>query len=141
MLITVSRSCYSGSMSSSRTKKTKPHSLRWVVESLTEEPSYLEKPMFGCQAIYLHGRLVLALSSGEEPWNGLLIPTDHQFHNSILKDFKDAVQHPVLKKWLYLPEASEDFETVAQDVVEAIRIGDLRFGVEPKERKPRQKRT
>lgn len=103
-----------------------------------DEASYLQKSMFGCQAVYLHGRLVLALSSGEEPWNGLLIPTDHQFHASILKDFTGVVRHRVLKKWLYLPEASEEFEAVATDIVEAIRMSDHRFGVEPKERK-RQK--
>jgi len=99
-----------------------------------EEPSYLEKPMFGCLAVYLHGRLMLVLASGEEPWNGLLIPTEHQFHNSIKKDFNGVVQHPVLKKWLYLSEASEDFETVASDIVDAVRMNDLRFGVEPQER-------
>ena len=114
--------------------KKKEYPLRWVVESLEEERSYFEKTMFGCLAVYLHGRLSLLLTSGEEPWNGLLIPTDHQFHESILKDFKDVVQHSVLKKWLYLAESSENFEAVAQDIVETIRINDLRFGVEPKER-------
>jgi hypothetical protein len=114
-------------------KKPKTHPLLWVVEPLIEEPSYLEKPMFGCLAIYLRGRLMLVLASREEPWNGLLIPTDHQFHDSIIKDFRDVVQHSVLKKWLYLPEATEDFETVASDIVEAVRMNDLRFGVEPKE--------
>ena len=98
-----------------------------------EEPSYLEKPMFGCLAIYLHGRLTLVLASGEEPWDGLLIPTEHQFHDAIVKEFRDVVQHSVLKKWLYLPEATEDFETVASDIVEAVRMNDQRFGVEPKE--------
>jgi hypothetical protein len=34
-----------------------------------------------------------------------------------------------------LPEASEDFESVASDIGETIRINDQRFGVEPKERK------
>jgi hypothetical protein len=97
--------------------------------------------MFGCLAIYMHGRLSLLLSSGEEPWNGLLIPTDHQFHESIRQDFSNVIQHPVLKKWLYLPEASEDFETIASEIVEAVRMNDQRFGVEPKERvKKRPKR-
>lgn len=116
-------------------KKTKQHPLLWVVESIMEEPSYLERAWFGCKAIYLHGLMVLVLCSGEEPWNGLLIPTDHHFHDDILKDFQDVVQHPVLKKWLYLPEASEDFETVASNIIEAIRMNDQRLGVEPKERK------
>ncbi len=107
-------------MPSSKKKLKKQHPLLWVVDSLMEEPSYLEKSMFGCLAIYLHGRLMLVLASGEEPWDGLLIPTEHQFHDAIQKEFSDVVQHSVLKKWLYLPEATEDFETVASDIVEAV---------------------
>jgi len=139
-------------MPSSTKRIKKQHPLSWVVEPLIEESSYVEKPMFGCQAYYLYGRLALVLASKEEPWNGLLIPTDKQFHNSIKKDFKGVVQHPilkefrdvvqhsVLKKWLYLPEATEDFETVASDIVEAMRMNDQRFGVEPKERVLKRKR-
>lgn len=129
-------------MPSSKKKTKKQHPLRWLFEPLMEEPSYLEKPMFGCLACYLHGRLMLVLASGEEPWNGILIPTEHQFHEGIRQDFNDVVQHPVLKKWLYLPEASEDFESLASDIVETVRMNDLRFGVEPKERiSKRSKKT
>ena len=120
--------------------KKKEQPLRWVIESLEDERSYLEKSMFGCLAVYLHGRLSLLLSSGEEPWNGLLIPTDHQFHDSIRQEYQNVIQHPVLKKWLYLPEASEDFESDAQEIVEAIRMNDPRFGVEPKEKVARRKK-
>jgi hypothetical protein len=127
-------------MASQSKKKPKQHTLLWVVEPLMEEPSYLEKPMFGCLAIYLHGRLMLVLASGEEPWDGLLIPTEHQFHDAIQKEFSDVVQHSVLKKWLYLSEATEDFETVASDIVEAVRMNDQRFGVEPQERISKRKR-
>jgi hypothetical protein len=70
----------------------------------------------------------------------LLIPTEKQFHDSIKKDFNGVVQHPVLKKWLYLSDATEDFETVASDIVEAVRMNDQRFGVEPKERISKRKR-
>jgi hypothetical protein len=125
-------------MPSSRKRIKKQHPLSWVVEPLIEEPSYLEKPMFGCQAHYLHGRLALVLASKEEPWNGLLIPTEHQFHNSIKKDFNGVVQHPVLEKWLYLPEATEDFETVASNIVDAVRMSDQRFGVEPHSKRKRK---
>ena len=103
-----------------------------------DEPGYLERPMFGCLAVYLHGRLMLVLASGEEPWNGLLLPTEHRSHASIRGDHKGVVQHPVLKKWLYLSEASEDFEATASEVVEAVRAGDPRFGVEPRERKAKK---
>ena len=121
-------------------KKRKDHRLLWLVESIMDEPSYLERSMFGCLAIYLHGRMVLLLSEGEEPWNGLLIPTEHEHHIPILTEFKDIVQHPVLKKWLYLPENTEDFESVAYDIVHCIEMNDPRFGVEPKERKPKHER-
>jgi hypothetical protein len=73
------------------------------------------------------------LASGTKPRNGLLIPTDHQSHDSIRKDFKTIRQHPVLKEWLYLPEASEDSETVAFDIVEVIRMNAQRSGIESKE--------
>jgi hypothetical protein len=117
-------------------KKRKPHALQWVVEPIEDERSYLERPMFGCLGVYLHGRLCLLLSSGEEPWNGLLIPTDHPYQEAIRQDFPEVVQHPVLKKWLYLPEVSENFELAAQDIVDAIRLNDQRFGVEPAEKRP-----
>jgi len=70
----------------------------------------------------------------------LLIPTEKQFHNSIKKDFNGVVQHPILKKWLYLSEATEYFETAASDIIEAVRMNDLRFGVEPQERISKRKR-
>ena len=125
-------------MTSSR-KKAKLNPLLWVVESLQDEPSYLDRAWFGCRAVYLHGLMVLVLCAGEEPWNGLLIPTHHRFHDDIINDCRGVVRHPVLKKWLYLPEASEDFEADSMDIVERIRNGDHRIGVEPKERKRRKR--
>ena len=118
-------------------KNRTPNPLLWVAEPLMEEPSYVERAWFGCEAVYLHGLLVLVLCSGAEPWNGVLIPTDHEFHDAVMKDFQDVVRHPVLKKWLYLSEDTEDFETTAAEIVEAIQAGDRRFGVEPKEKKRR----
>ncbi len=60
--------------------------------------------------------------------------------HTIRQDYQNVVQHPVLKKWLYLPEASENFESDAQVIVEAIRMNDPRFGVEPKEKIPKKKK-
>lgn len=117
--------------------KKKPNPLLWIAEPLMELPSYIEKPMFGCTAIYLHGRLCLVLASGEEPWNGILIPTNREHHDAISAAFSHVEQHPILKKWLYLPEASETFESDAAGIVDSVRMNDQRFGVEPKERKPR----
>ena len=121
--------------------KTKPHPLLWTVESLMDDTSYLDRAWFGCRAIYLRGLMVLVLCSGEDPWNGLLIPTEKELHQDIMKDFNGLVQHPVLKKWLYLPENHEEFESTAMDLVAAIRLGDQRIGIEPKERGPRKRKS
>ena len=59
-----------------KTKAQRSHPFQWVVEPLAEEPSYIEKAMFGCRGCYLYGRLVLVLAAREEPWNGLLVPTE-----------------------------------------------------------------
>lgn len=126
-------------MASPNKMKPKPNPFPWVVEPLQDEPGYIDKAMFGCRGIYLYGKLMLVLCSGAEPWNGLLIPTDFEFHDSIRKEFKAVKQHPVLKKWLYLHEQQEEFESMAQDIVDAIRMNDQRFGVEPNERKNKKK--
>lgn len=118
--------------------KKSRHPLLWLVEDLMDEPSYFDKAMFGCRAVYLHGRLALVLASGEEPWNGLLLPTEHRFHDAIKEEFRDVAQHPILKKWLYLPQDTEDFESTAAEIVMAVRMNDPRFGVEPKERRSRK---
>ncbi len=123
-------------------KEFKPHPLHWVVESLWDEPSYLEKPMFGCRACYLHGQLVLVLASqDEDPWQGILIPTEKAFQQSLLAEFKELRIHPVLGKWLYLPEDSEEFEETAQRLVDKISRADPRIGVMPKPRKRKRGKT
>lgn len=114
-------------------KGRRAHPLQWVVEPLAEEPSYIEKAMFGCRGCYLHGRLVLVLAArGKEPWSGLLVPTERNHHQSLRRDYKNLIIHPVLKKWLYLPESNDEFEEAACGLVEAILANDPRMGVEPK---------
>lgn len=116
-----------------RTKPRRDHPLQWVVEPLAEEPSFIEKAMFGCKGCYLHGRLVLVLAArGKEPWNGLLVPTERRHHPSLRRDHKSLAIHPVLKKWLYLPESNEEFEESARAIVDSILANDLRIGVESK---------
>ena len=117
-----------------RTRSRRSHPLQWVVEPLVEEPSYIEKAMFGCKGCYLYGRLVLVLAArGKEPWRGLLVPTERRHHKSLCRERKNLATHPVLKKWLYLPESNEDFEESARALVESILANDPRIGVEPKQ--------
>lgn len=125
-----------------RTKARRSHPFQWVVEPLAEEPSYIEKAMFGCKGCYLHGRLVLVLAArGKDPWTGLLVPTDKRHHKSLRRDHKNLIVHPILKKWLYLPESNEDFEEAARALVESILANDPRIGVEPKEKSPSRRRN
>jgi len=114
----------------------KPHPLRWVVEPLQDEPSYLEKEMFGCRGCYLRGRLVLVLASrGKEPWKGLLVPTEKEHHGALQDELPRLGVHPMLEKWLYLPEEKEDFEDTASRLVDLITEEDPRIGVLPRPRK------
>ena len=106
------------------------HRYGGLVDALTEEPSLLVSTMFGCVACYLHGRLVLGLTDRRPPWRGLLVPTAHEHHAALLADVAGLVVHPVLGKWLYLPESVGCFEESADALVTLARRGDPRVGVE-----------
>ena len=108
------------------------HPLGWLFESLENHPGYMRRKMFGCEAAYLNGRLMLVLAAGEEPWNGLLVATGREFHPSLLAQWEQLKPHPVLGKWLYLPQTNPAFDQVATAIVEHVRNGDQRIGVEPK---------
>ncbi len=118
----------------------------WAFEAFDRDPAFSTKPMFGCLAAYLRGRLVMVLT--EEPgdtayrgkdygfdlWDGIMLPTEKSFHESLRKDFDGLRPHPVLGKWLFLPAAHPRFETQARGIGERIAQNDPRFGVEPKVR-------
>ena len=87
--------------------------------------------MFGAQACYLNGLLVLVLSDKEEPWRGVLVPCEREQHAAITREFPALAPHPVLPKWLYLPESCATFERDAQAIVARIRQLDPRFGIVP----------
>lgn len=115
-----------------------PHPLLWLADPLQDDPSYLDKAMFGCRAVHFGGRLVLALAWKEEPWRGVLVPTEREHQPSLIAEFPSLVPHPVLSKWLYLSERTESFESDAARLVTLIRRLDPRIGVLPgsRSRKP-----
>lgn len=114
------------------------HPLGWLLEPLEDHSTYMRRKMFGCEAAYLNGRLMLVLASTEEPWNGMLVATGHEFHGALQAEWPQLKPHPVLGKWLYLSQNYPDFDRVAQAVVKCVRLGDTRIGVEPKPRKRRR---
>lgn len=110
------------------------HRHAWLWEPLLEDPTTVVRSMFGTKALYVHGRLTLCFAIGEEPWRGVLVCTDHPHHPFLVAEHRALIPHPLLPKWLYLPEADPAFETVAQRLVRQVRHRDPRIGVEPKPR-------
>lgn len=111
------------------------HPLDWLLEPLESHPGYFRRKMFGCEAAYLNGRLMLVLAAGEEPWNGLLIATAREQHPALQAQWNALRPHPVLGKWLYLPQDNDAFDTTAAAIVERVLHGDPRIGVAPRPRK------
>jgi hypothetical protein len=110
-----------------KARRVHPHA--WLWEPLETDPTFVLAAMFGTKAVYLDGRLVLCFSPREEPWRGILVCTERGNHASL---------HPILPKWLYLPESADDFEGVAAQLVELARVRDPRIGVAPGPRKRRR---
>ena len=116
--------------------KAKPvHPHHWLWEALEDDPGFVLKPMFGGKSLYLDGNLRLYFSAKEEPWRGMLVCTEREHHPALQKEFPVLAPHPVLPKWLYLPEETESFERTAVRLVALARRRDPRIGVAPKPKK------
>jgi hypothetical protein len=113
----------------------RPNSLTWIFDVLEREDTYLAKPMFGCLAAYLDGLLCMVAADRDEPWSGLLVCTSQDRHAALMKDLPALQPHPVLGKWLYVPESDPDFEDTAPNVAQLVLARDERIGVEPKPRR------
>jgi len=94
--------------------------------------------MFGCLAVYAHGRLKVVLAESEAPWSGMLVPTEREFHVALRKQFPELIEHSVLKKWLYLRDDQDCFERVATRLVSLMVADDVRLGVLPPKKKKRK---
>jgi hypothetical protein len=114
---------------------TRVHPYQWLWEPLEPDPTFVLRTMFGAKAVYLDGKLVLCFCAGEEPWRGVLIGTDRTRHAALRADFPEFAPHPVLSKWLYLPESADNFERAAQRLVTLVRQRDPRIGVDPRPKK------
>jgi hypothetical protein len=105
--------------------------LQWIFEPIETEPSFFQKQMFGCQAAYVFGKLVLVLAAKKEPWNGLMVCTSREFHATLIDEYPALQPHPVLSKWLYLPQATEGFGETALELALQCLKNDMRIGVAP----------
>lgn len=105
------------------------HRHAWLWEPLEEDATFVLRTMFGTKTVYLEGKLTLCFADGEEPWRGLLLCTERAHHAALIGEFPVLSPHPILGKWLYLPEAEDQFETIARRLVQLARRRDPRLGV------------
>ena len=111
------------------------HPYAWLWEPLEGDASFILKSMFGAKAVYLNGRCQLIFFAKQDPWRGILVCTEREHQASLMKEFSSLVPHPVLSKWLYLPETTDEFETLAQRLVTLVGRRDPRIGVEGSSKK------
>ena len=117
------------------------HRHQWLWEPLQSDPTFLLRSMFGTRAAYLDGRLVLCFCARQEPWRGVLVCTEREHQASLRAEFPSLLPHPILPKWLYLPESSDAFESIATRLVRAARARDPRLGIiSPKGKTTRRRR-
>ncbi len=114
------------------------HPLEWLAEPVQADPTFVFKSWFGGRSIMLRGKHQLFLTTQGEPWQGVLVCTFHEHQPSLLAEFPALKQHPILKKWLYLPESADSFEVDARRLVQLARLADPRLGVAPSPRKKRK---
>ena len=119
--------------------RLKRYEHEWIFEPFAAHRTFFTKRMFGGLAAYLFDRQMLVLveptKTGRWKWHGVLVCTDHQHHASLRAEFPALAPHRVLKKWLFIDSAHEDFESTMEGVAARIARDDRRFGVVP--RKPR----
>jgi hypothetical protein len=120
-------------------KIRKIHPQAWLWEPLEADPTFLLRPMFGGRAVYLDGKLMLwFIASDDGDWRGVCVATGREHHAALMAGFPELAPHPVLTKWLYLPESDNRFESVAERIVALVRLRDHRIGVVSQKRKRRK---
>jgi hypothetical protein len=111
------------------------NSLAWIFDAFERDETYVHRRMFGADAAYIGGLLCLVAADRDAPWNGLLICTSQERHAALVDEMPALRPHPVLKKWLYVPQNDPGFETVVERVTMLVLAHDPRVGVEPKPRR------
>lgn len=128
-----------------------PQELKWV-ESLLPEYGYRRKAMFGGFSYYIDDKIVLLTfespggsrkykgqSYNFDFWNGCMFPVDHEFQEKALKLCSFLVPHPILPKWLYLPQETENFDELVEEVLGHVLRPHSLWGSVPKSKSKAKK--
>ncbi|MBL8601184.1 MAG: hypothetical protein JNK72_04615 [Myxococcales bacterium] len=120
----------------------------WVLDALEDlEPTV--RLMFGCHAVYLGEKIVLALRARGDDDDGVWIATTPEHHPSLAKLLPSMASIGVLSGgkggvtgWQKLPSQGEDFEAEVERLVALVRARDPRVGKVPaKKKKPATPRS
>lgn len=105
-------------------------------------------PMFGCLAVYIGPKIVMALRDKDSHTddNGIWISTKAEHHASLKKIFPSMRSIHVLgnggaTNWQILPAAADDFEESALKLCDLISKNDPRIGNIPKPKKKSVSKT
>ena len=123
----------------------------WVEDLLPE--GFLRKPMFGGRAYYFNEKLILTIfeNPGDRQykdkivsydiWNGCMFPVEREHLAKVLEKFPQLFNHPILGKWLYAPQDTEDFEDLVTKILRQVPGKMDLFGVivKPKKKSPKKK--
>ena len=116
-------------------RKAAPH--EFVLEALAPV-SPMTRPMFGCLAVYIDEKIVLALrDKAQSPDdNGVWLATAEEHHESLRREFPAMRSIQLLGKgvtgWQVLPAEAPDFEEAALRACELIARADPRIGKIPR---------
>ena len=112
-------------------------------EEVADKDSFYLKKFFGGLSIYVYGRMVAFLCEhpGDKKyrgkrfkldiWDGCLIPSVRENHKELLNLLDGTIVHPVIEKWLYLPQKSKHFESSMLKLADLVARKSSLIGVEP----------
>ena len=128
-----------------------PKELIWIESDILYRTDYLRKNMFGGFGYYLGQKIFMAIFENEgdfvfkdktynfEIWRGCLFPIEKEFHAKALQKFLFLFSHPVLKKWLYLPLNTENFDDCVIQILRDVIKPNSFWGVIVKPKKLQKK--
>jgi hypothetical protein len=106
------------------------------------------RSMFGCLAIYVGDKIVLALRDKQDATaadNGVWLATSEEHHESLRREFPNMRSIQVfggkITGWQVLPADAPDFEETALRACDFITARDPRIVKIPKQRSSRVKKT
>jgi hypothetical protein len=127
-----------------RPRKPVPH--EFVLDAIaTLSPE--TRPMFGCLAVYVQGKIVLILRDKRDQTvdNGVWVATTKEHHQSLRREFPNMRSIQVLGKkvtgWQVLPADAQDFEEAALHACDLVLAGDPRIGKVPGKRRASRSAT